>query len=192
MFVQSEKFAELHGGRIGEMAVYGQESNYTTWRLCKMNLAVRGIDADIKWNSEGSFHKDELRDLKADFILAKDGFIAKLSSHHRRSAMLAADAIITFLHEAYLEREPDPIKTLEPYERFQASNALIDEYASIRGGDAEDGLLNVVVILPGGDEVPLAIETSRLLFGVDREAYKSVLNACLEARAAAVESAEVE
>lgn len=74
MFVQSEKFAELHGGRIGEMAIYGQESNYTTWRLCKMNLAVRGIDADIRWNSEGSFHKDELRDLKADFILANPPF----------------------------------------------------------------------------------------------------------------------
>jgi type I restriction enzyme M protein len=67
MFVQSEKFVELHGGRIGDIAVYGQESNYTTWRLCKMNLAVRGIDADIKWNSEGSFHKDELRDLKAAY-----------------------------------------------------------------------------------------------------------------------------
>jgi type I restriction enzyme M protein len=74
MFVQSEKFVELHGGRMGDIAVYGQESNYTTWRLCKMNLAVRGIDADIKWNSEGSFHKDELRDLKADFILANPPF----------------------------------------------------------------------------------------------------------------------
>lgn len=74
MFVQSEKFVELHGGRIGDLAVYGQESNYTTWRLCKMNLAVRGIDADIKWNSEGSFHKDELRDLKADYILANPPF----------------------------------------------------------------------------------------------------------------------
>lgn len=74
MFVQSEKFVELHGGRIGDIAVYGQESNYTTWRLAKMNLAVRGIDADIKWNSEGSFHKDELRDLKADFILANPPF----------------------------------------------------------------------------------------------------------------------
>ena len=74
MFVQSEKFVESHGGRIGDIAVYGQESNYTTWRLCKMNLAVRGIDADIKWNNEGSFHKDELRDLKADFILANPPF----------------------------------------------------------------------------------------------------------------------
>ena len=74
MFVQSEKFVEEHGGRTGDIAVYGQESNYTTWRLAKMNLAVRGIDADIRWNNEGSFHKDELPDLKADFILANPPF----------------------------------------------------------------------------------------------------------------------
>ena len=74
MFVQSEKFVAEHGGRIGDIAIYGQESNYTTWRLAKMNLAVRGIDSDIKWNNEGSFHKDELRDLKADFILANPPF----------------------------------------------------------------------------------------------------------------------
>ena len=74
MFVQSEKFALEHEGRIGDIAVYGQESNYTTWRLCKMNLAVRGIDCEIKWNSEGSFHKDELRDLKADYVLANPPF----------------------------------------------------------------------------------------------------------------------
>jgi len=74
MFVQSDKFVQEHGGRLGDIAIYGQESNYTTWRLCKMNLAVRGIDADIRWNNEGSFHKDELRDLKADFILANPPF----------------------------------------------------------------------------------------------------------------------
>ena len=74
MFVQSERFVEEHGGRIGDIAIYGQESNYTTWRLAKMNLAVRGIDADIRWNNEGSFHKDELPDLKADFILANPPF----------------------------------------------------------------------------------------------------------------------
>ena len=74
MFVQSERFVEEHGGRIGDIAIYGQESNYTTWRLAKMNLAVRGIDADIRWNNEGSFHKDEHPDLKADFILANPPF----------------------------------------------------------------------------------------------------------------------
>ncbi len=74
MFVQSEKFVKEHGGRIGDIAIYGQESNYTTWRLCKMNLAVRGIDADIRWNNEGSFHKDEFPDLRFDYILANPPF----------------------------------------------------------------------------------------------------------------------
>ena len=74
MFVQSERFVEEHGGRIGDIAINGQESNYTTWRLARMNLAVRGIDADIGWNNQGSFHKDEFPDLRADFILANPPF----------------------------------------------------------------------------------------------------------------------
>ncbi len=74
MFIQSEKFLTEHGGRIGDIAIYGQESNYTTWRLAKMNLAVRGIEADIRWNNEGSFHKDELKDKRFDFILANPPF----------------------------------------------------------------------------------------------------------------------
>ena len=74
MFVQSERFVLEHGGRLGDIAIYGQELNHTTWRLCRMNLAVRGIDADIRWNSEGSFHQDELADLKADFILPNPPF----------------------------------------------------------------------------------------------------------------------
>jgi type I restriction enzyme M protein len=63
MFVQSESFVSEHGGDLGDITIYGQESNHTTWGLAKMNLAVRGIDADIRWNNEGSFHSDELKDL---------------------------------------------------------------------------------------------------------------------------------
>jgi len=74
MFVQSERFVTEHGGRIGDIRVYGQEMNNTTWRLAKMNMALRGIDAEIKWNNEGTFHRDELVDLKADFILANPPF----------------------------------------------------------------------------------------------------------------------
>jgi type I restriction enzyme M protein len=74
MFVQSETFVAEHGGRLGDIAIYGQESNFTTWRLAKMNLAVRGIDADIRWNNEGSFLKDELADLRFDHILANPPF----------------------------------------------------------------------------------------------------------------------
>ncbi len=74
MFVQSEKFVEAHGGRRTDLSIYGQESNQTTWRLAQMNLAIRGIEANIAWNSEGSFHNDAHRDLKADFILANPPF----------------------------------------------------------------------------------------------------------------------
>lgn len=72
MFVQSEKFIKAHGGKIGDISIYGQESNPTTWRLCKMNLAIRGIEANIQRGD--SFHNDLHRDLRADFILANPPF----------------------------------------------------------------------------------------------------------------------
>jgi len=72
MFVQSEKFLEAHGGRIGDIAVYGQESNPTTYKLCKMNLAIRGIDAKIELGD--TFHADKHKDLKADFIIVNPPF----------------------------------------------------------------------------------------------------------------------
>ena len=75
MFVQSEKFVTAHQGNIEDLSIYGQESNQTTWRLAKMNLAIRGIGADnVKWNNEGSFLNDAHKDLKADFILANPPF----------------------------------------------------------------------------------------------------------------------
>ncbi|WP_031484910.1 class I SAM-dependent DNA methyltransferase [Maridesulfovibrio frigidus] len=74
MFVQSEKFVQEHGGRLGDVAIYGQEMNHTTWRLAKMNMAVRGIDADIKWNAEGTFYTDAHNSLKFDFTLANPPF----------------------------------------------------------------------------------------------------------------------
>ncbi|MCK4271616.1 N-6 DNA methylase [bacterium] len=72
MFVQSEEFIAAHGGRIGDISIYGQESNYTTWRLARMNLAIRGIDGQIAHGD--SFHNDRFPDLKADFILANPPF----------------------------------------------------------------------------------------------------------------------
>jgi type I restriction enzyme M protein len=68
MFVSSEKFIEAHSGKIGDISIYGQESNYTTWRLAKMNLAIRGIDAQIGHGD--TFHNDAHPDLKADYVLA--------------------------------------------------------------------------------------------------------------------------
>jgi type I restriction enzyme M protein len=75
MFVQSEKFISHHQGRLDDISIYGQESNETTYKLCRMNLAIRGIDgSNIKWNPEGSFLNDAHKDLKADFVIANPPF----------------------------------------------------------------------------------------------------------------------
>ncbi len=75
MFVMSDRFVRSHQGRREDISIYGQESNQTTWKLCRMNLAIRGIDgSQVKWNNEGSFLKDLHPDLKADFILANPPF----------------------------------------------------------------------------------------------------------------------
>jgi len=74
MFVQSEKFVEAHGGKIGDISIYGQESNHTTWRLAKMNLAIRGIDGNLGKEHADSFHRDLHPDLKSDYVLANPPF----------------------------------------------------------------------------------------------------------------------
>ena len=75
MFVMSEKFVLSHRGRLDDISVFGQESNHTTYRLCRMNLALRGIEgSQVHWNSEGSFLKDAHPDLKADYIIANPPF----------------------------------------------------------------------------------------------------------------------
>jgi type I restriction enzyme M protein len=72
MFISSEKFIEAHSGKLGDISIYGQESNYTTWRLCKMNLAIRGIEGNIEHGD--TFHNDKNPDLKADYVLANPPF----------------------------------------------------------------------------------------------------------------------
>jgi Type I restriction-modification system methyltransferase subunit len=75
MFVQSEKLVAEHQGKVNDISIYGQESNQTTWRLAKMNLAIRSIDSSqVKWNNEGSFLNDSHKDLKADFVIANPPF----------------------------------------------------------------------------------------------------------------------
>lgn len=74
MFVQSEKFIEAHGGKIGDVSIYGQESNPTTWRLAAMNLAIRGIDFNLGKEPADTFTRNQHPDLRADFILANPPF----------------------------------------------------------------------------------------------------------------------
>ena len=74
MFVQSEKFVEEHQGRVDDLSIYGQELNSTTWKLCRMNLAIRGLDANLGPHHADTFHDDLHKSLKADYILANPPF----------------------------------------------------------------------------------------------------------------------
>lgn len=74
MFIQSEKFVEAHGGKLGDISIFGQESNPTTWKLAKMNLAIRGIDANLGPENADTFRRDLHKDLKADYVLANPPF----------------------------------------------------------------------------------------------------------------------
>lgn len=75
MFVQSVKFVASHQGQVKDISIDGRESNQTTCRLARMNLAIRGIDSSqVKWNTEGSFLNDAHEDLTADFVIANPPF----------------------------------------------------------------------------------------------------------------------
>ncbi|WP_429054675.1 type I restriction-modification system subunit M [Aeromonas veronii] len=74
MFVQSERFIEAHGGKLGDVSIYGQESNPTTWRLAAMNLAIQGMDYNLGRENGDTFTRNQHPDLRADFVLANPPF----------------------------------------------------------------------------------------------------------------------
>lgn len=119
----------------------------------------------------------DLRNESGPVSHGRDGFLAKLSVHHRRSAVLSADALVTFLHQAYLEAQRDPVSSHEPWERFEAINNLIDAKCGLTLVAGDDGDPELRVLLPGGDYLPLNISVSRLLYQLDRDAYIEALNA---------------
>ncbi len=120
---------------------------------------------------------NELRNRAGPASHGRDPYLERLAEHHRRTAVLAADAIVAFLHKAYLDTQLDPITSREPWERFATDNALIDAHVAL-AVDAENGNTPTLrVLLPSGDELPLTIEVSRLLYLLDRNAYVEALNA---------------
>jgi len=152
-----------------------------------MSAAVRALKlGDVRHNGFQklvSQHKkltDTLGELRNDAGTAshgRAGFLQRLSIHHHRSAVLSADAIVTFLHQAYLEAELDLVRTREPYERFDHLHQLIDVQVSLQASVDEEGFLVVEVALPSGDILPLRVEASRLLYQLDRDAFVEALNA---------------
>jgi hypothetical protein len=111
----------------------------------------------------------------------RDGFIDRLSVYHRRAAVLSADAIVAFLHQAYIETDINLAKTREPYERFETFNELIDNAVSLEAETDDEGDLAVTVRLPGGDILPITASPSRFLYQMDRPAYIEALNAAKSA-----------
>lgn len=129
----------------------------------------------------------DLRNESGPVSHGRDGFLAKLSVHHRRSAVLSADALVTFLHQAYLEGQRDPVSSREPWERFEAFNRLIDANVGLTLGENDDGEPELHVLLPGNEYLVINVPVSRLLYQLDRDAYIEALNA---ARGVPVPAAE--
>lgn len=129
----------------------------------------------------------DLRNESGPVSHGRDGFLAKLSVHHRRSAVLSADALVTFLHQAYLEAQRDPVSSREPWERFDSFNQLIDANVGLELVTDDEGNPELRVLLPGSDYLALNVPVSRLLYQLDRDAYIEALNA---ARSVPVPAAE--
>jgi len=155
MFVQSEKFVDAHGGRRTDLSIFGQESNQTTWRLCKMNLAIRGIEANIAWNSEGSFHNDAFKDLKADFVLANPPFNdsdwggerVREDARWKYGAPPVGNANFAWVQHFISHLAPNGIAGFVLANGSMASNQSGE--GEIRKAIIEAGLVDCMIALPG-------------------------------------------
>ncbi|HCF1752050.1 abortive infection family protein [Pseudomonas aeruginosa] len=159
------------------------DASITEWVSAATRVLRRGDARDRKFADLIKHHNglaESLRVLRNDagpLSHGKDGFIHALTVYHRRAAVLAADALVAFLHKAYLNAQLDPISSREPWERFAEDNSLIDAHVGL-SVDAEDGGTPTLrFLLPSGDELPINIEVSRLLYQLDRDAYVEALSA---------------
>jgi type I restriction enzyme M protein len=155
MFVHSEKFVTEHQGRLNDISIYGQESNRTTWRLCKMNLAIRGIDSSqVKWNSEGSFLNDAHKDLRADYIIANPPFnvsdwsgeLLRTDGRWKYGVPPAGNANFAWLQHFIYHLSPSGQAGV-----VLAKGALTSKSSGegdIRKALVEDGLIDCIVNLP--------------------------------------------
>lgn len=155
MFVQSEKFVELHGGRIGDISIYGQESNPTTWRLCKMNLAIRQIEGNIGSKNADTFHNDLHKDLKADYIIANPPFnISDWGGENLREDMRwkfgippAGNANYAWLQHMVHHLAPHGVAGIVLANGSMSSNTSGE--GEIRKRLIEEDLVDCMVALPG-------------------------------------------
>ncbi|GGF76178.1 DNA methyltransferase [Terasakiella brassicae] len=155
MFVQSDKFLKAHQGRIGDLAVYGQESNNTTYRLARMNMAVRRIDADIRWNNEGSFHNDEFKSMKFDYIMANPPFNSsdwggdKLSDDVRWAYGIPPAGNANFAWLQHIVHHLKPGGTAGVVLANGSMSSQQSGEGDIRRAMVEDDVVDCMVALPG-------------------------------------------
>jgi len=131
---------------------------------------------------------NDMRNASGPVSHGKAPFLERLSIHHRRSVVLSADAIVSFLHKAYLDSQLNPASSKEPWERFAMENELIDKFVRLSIDD-EDEPQTLKVLLPNGDEFPLEIPVSQLLYEMDRGVY---IEALMAAQSAQISGAELE
>ena len=107
---KADGLAEEHNGKTGDIAVYGQESNPTTWRLAMMNLAIRGIDANLGGQNADSFHNDLHKDLRADFLLANPPFnMSDWGGQRLKDDARKMGSLIDRIHRDFSDEEIDTI-----------------------------------------------------------------------------------
>jgi len=155
MFVQSEKFVEAHGGKLGDISIYGQESNHTTWRLAKMNLAIRGIDSNLGKEHADSFHRDLHPDLKADYVLANPPFndsdwrgdLLKEDKRWQYGAPPAANANFAWVQHFIYHLAPTGMAGFVLANGSMSSNQSGE--GEIRKNIVEADLVDCMVALPG-------------------------------------------
>lgn len=155
MFVMSEKFVEEHQGNIQDITIYGQESNQTSWKLSKMNLAIRNINSQfVTWNTEGSFLKDTHTDLKADYILANPPFnqsewgqeILAEDGRWQYGVPPKRNANFAWMQHMLYHLAPDGVMATVLANGSLSSNILGE--GDIRKNMVKDGLVDCIVALP--------------------------------------------
>lgn len=154
MFVQADKFVKAHGGVRNDIAVYGQEQNPTTWRLAKMNLALRGIDANVGPQWGDSFHNDLHPDLRADFILANPPFnisewggeLLDGDPRWRYGTPPAGNA--NFAWVQHMLHHLAPTGTMATVLANGSLTSTATAEAAIRQGLVDDDLVDCIVMLP--------------------------------------------
>ena len=154
MFVQSANFVSSHQGNVDNISVYGQELNATTWRLAKMNLVIRGIDADLGDSNADTFHNDKHKALRADYILANPPFNIKdygqpqllEDPRWKYDIPPAGNANYAWIQHIISKLSPKGVAGFV-LANGSLSTTLNQEY-NIRKGMIEDNIVDCIITLP--------------------------------------------